>query len=129
MRYPGWARAVPGMMGGLLLAAGLFQVSPWKAHMLARCRERPGPGDATPADVATALQWGLRLGLRCCLSCAGLVVILLVLGVMDLGAMGIVTAAITLERLAPAGLRVAEAIGCVTAGAGVILITQAVGFA
>jgi hypothetical protein len=40
--------------------------------------------------------------------------ILLVVGVMDLRAMATVAAAITLERLAPAGERVARAIGAVS---------------
>jgi predicted metal-binding membrane protein len=54
-------------------------------------------------------------------------VILLVIGVMDLRAMAIVTAAITAERLVPAGERVARAIGAVTVGAGLILAARAAG--
>jgi predicted metal-binding membrane protein len=54
-------------------------------------------------------------------------VILLVIGVMDLRAMTLVTAAITVERLAPAGERVARAIGTVVVGAGLVLIVRAVG--
>jgi predicted metal-binding membrane protein len=54
-------------------------------------------------------------------------VILLVIGVMNLLAMTVVTAAISVERLAPAGERVARAIGAVVAGAGVLLIVQAAG--
>jgi predicted metal-binding membrane protein len=53
--------------------------------------------------------------------------ILLVIGVMDLRAMAVVTAAITIERLAPAGERVARAIGAVVVGAGLLLIAQAAG--
>jgi len=52
--------------------------------------------------------------------------ILLALGVMDLGAMAVVTAAITAERLAPAGGRVARAIGALAAGAGLFLIGRAI---
>ena len=78
-----------------------------------------------PADVDAAWRHGLRLGLHCSYSCAGLTAILLVLGVMDLRAMVVVTAAITLERLAPAGERVARAIGAVIVGAGLFLIARA----
>jgi predicted metal-binding membrane protein len=53
--------------------------------------------------------------------------ILLVIGVMDLRAMAVVTTAITVERFAPAGERVARAIGVVTVGAGLVLIAQAAG--
>jgi predicted metal-binding membrane protein len=50
--------------------------------------------------------------------------ILLVIGVMDLRA-AVVAAAITIERLAPAGERVARTIGAVVVGAGLFLIARA----
>jgi predicted metal-binding membrane protein len=67
----------------------------------------------------------LRLGVHCSQCCAGLMVILLVIGVMNLRAMAIVMAAITVERLAPDGERVARAIGVVLVGAGLFLIARA----
>ena len=70
---------------------------------------------------------GLRLGLHCSQCCAGPIVILLVTGVMDLRAMAVVAAAITVERLAPAGEHVARAIGVVAIGAGVFLIARTAG--
>jgi len=51
--------------------------------------------------------------------------ILLGLGVMNLRAMAVVAAAITFERLAPAGERVARATGAVALGAGLVLIARA----
>jgi predicted metal-binding membrane protein len=48
--------------------------------------------------------------------------VLLVVGVMDLRAMALVTAAITAERLAPAGERVARGIGAIIVVAGGYLI-------
>jgi predicted metal-binding membrane protein len=53
--------------------------------------------------------------------------VLLVVGVMDLRAMALVTAAITVERLAPAGKSVARVLGAVVAGAGLFLIADASG--
>jgi predicted metal-binding membrane protein len=53
--------------------------------------------------------------------------ILLVIGVMDLRAMAVVAAVIAVERLVPAGERVARAIGAVVVGAGVLLIARATG--
>ena len=64
---------------------------------------------------------------HCSHCCAGLMAILLVIGVMDLRAMAVVAAAITVERLAPAGERVARAIGAVVVGAGLVLIARAAG--
>ena len=53
--------------------------------------------------------------------------ILLVIGVMDLWAMAVVAAAITVEHLTPTGERVAQAIGAVVVGAGLLLISRAAG--
>ncbi|HEX7941799.1 MAG TPA: DUF2182 domain-containing protein, partial [Gemmatimonadaceae bacterium] len=106
MRVPALARAVPLMVGVVVLGAGAFQLTAWKAHHLARCREASTPGPSMPADAATAWRYGLRFGVHCSLSCAGLTATVLAAGVMDLRAMAVVTAAITAERLTPAGARV-----------------------
>jgi predicted metal-binding membrane protein len=127
MQLPALARAVPIAVGVVVLIAGALQFTAWKAHHLACCREAPGRGRTLPADAGTAWRHGLRLGLHCVHCCAGLMVIVLVIGVMDLRAMAVVTAAITVERLAPAGERVAQATGAVVAGAGLFLIAQAAG--
>jgi predicted metal-binding membrane protein len=44
MQEPTLARAVPIVVGGVVLSAGALQFTPWKAHHLARCREMPGCG-------------------------------------------------------------------------------------
>jgi len=127
MQLPALARSAPISGGVIVLIAGLVQLSAWKAHHLACCREAPGRGSTLPADAGTAWRHGLRLGLHCSYCCASLTANLLVIGVMDLRAMAVVTAAITVERLAPAGERVARVIGAVVVGAGVILIARAAG--
>jgi predicted metal-binding membrane protein len=127
MQQQALARAVPIAVGVVVLMAGLLQRTAWKARHLACCREAPGVGRTLPADAGTAWRHGLRLGLHCSSCCSGLMVILLVVGVMDPGAMALVTAAMTLERLAPAGERVARATGAVAVGAGVFLIARAAG--
>jgi predicted metal-binding membrane protein len=127
MRQPALARAVPIAAGGVVLIAGILQLTAWKARHLACCREAPGRGHTLPADAGTAWRHGLSLGLHCSRCCAGQMAILLVLGVMDLRAMAVVAAAITVERLAPAGETVARALGAVAVGAGLFLIARAVG--
>ena len=119
------ARAVPIAVGVVVLIAGALQFTAWKAHHLACCRAAPGRGRTLPADAGSAWLHGLRLGLHCSYCCVGLMAILLVIGVMDLRAMAVVAAAITVERLAPAGERVARAIGAVVVGAGLFLIALA----
>jgi predicted metal-binding membrane protein len=126
MRQPALARAVPLAAGLVVLLAGALQLSAWKAHHLACCREASGDRTLT-AGAGTAWRHGLRLGRHCSYCCAPTMTILLVIGVMDLRAMVVVTAAMTAERLAPAGRRVARAIGAVAVGAGLILIARAAG--
>jgi predicted metal-binding membrane protein len=127
MQLPALARAVPIAVGVVVLIAGALQFTAWKAHHLACCREAPGRGRTLPADAGTAWRHGLCLGHHCSYCCAGLTVILLVIGVMDLRTMAVVAAAITFERLAPAGEYVARAIGAVVVVAGFFLIARAAG--
>lgn len=122
------SRAVPLAIGAVVFVAGALQFTAWKARQLACCREAIGPV-RWPASAESAWRHGLRFGLRCGPCCANLMVILLVLGVMDLGAMAVVTAAITIERLTPAGERLAPAIGAVAVGGGLLLIVRAAGLA
>jgi predicted metal-binding membrane protein len=152
MQHSALSRAVPIAVGVIVLIAGACQFTAWKAYHLACCREssafargypserrrdlavtafgrRGGPerGRALPADAGTAWRHGMRLGLHCSCCSAGLTAILLAMGVMDLRVMAVVTTAITAERLAPAGERVARAIGIIFVCAGVLLLAQAAG--
>jgi len=127
MQLPALARAAPIAVGVVVLIAGALQFTGWKARHLACCREGSGRGCALPSDAGTAWRHGLRLGLHCGYCCGGLTAILLVIGVMDLRVMAVVTAAITIERLAPDGERVARAIGSVVVGAGLLLMVRAAG--
>jgi predicted metal-binding membrane protein len=125
MQHPALACIVPIAIGVVVLVAGALQFTGWKGRHLACCREAPGRAHPLPADGGTALRNGLRLGLHCTHCCVGLMAILLVIGVMDLRAMAAVAAAITLERLAPGGERVARVIGAVVVVAGLFLIARA----
>ena len=127
MQQPALARAVPIAVGVIVLIAGFFQFTAWKARHLACCLETPGRSRTLPADGGTAWRQGLRIGLHCSLCCAGLMAILLVIGVMNLRAMAVVATVITVERLVPASERVARAIGAVGVGTGLFLIARAAG--
>jgi predicted metal-binding membrane protein len=123
------ARAVPLAASVVVLLAGALQFSRWKARHLTSCRQAPGASSMLLADAASAWRHGLRFGLDCSYSCAGLTAILLVVGVMDLRAMALVTTAITAERLAPAGERVARAIGAIVVVMGLFSTARAAGLA
>lgn len=124
MESPALARAAPAATAAVVLLAGALQFTAWKARQLA-CAQQPPAQAALRADAGTAWRHGLRLGLQCCACCAGLTAILLAVGVMDLRVMAAVTAAITFERLAPAGEWVARGIGALSLGAGVLLLARA----
>jgi predicted metal-binding membrane protein len=126
MQVPALARAVPVALGAVVAIAGVLQFTAWKARHLACCRQAVGCACVLPADSAFALRNGVRLGFHCVHCCAGLTAMLLALGVMDLRAMGVVTAAITLERLAPRGELIARVIGAVIVTVGLALIVTAV---
>lgn len=127
MHVPALARAVPMAIGVVVVLAGLLQLTSWKAAQLACCHHLSLREQILPADVGAALRLGFRQGVRCSRCCAGLMTVLLVCGVMDLRAMILVTAATTLERIAPTGQRVAQVIGGVIIVAGVLLIGRAAG--
>ena len=127
MRTPVLARTVPIAGCAVVFIAGALQFTAWKAHHLDCCRQTTSCDGTLPANAGNAWRHGLRLGLHCCYCCAGPTAVLLVLGVMDLRAMAVVTAAITAERLAPAGALIARLIGGVAIAAGVLLIVHAVG--
>jgi predicted metal-binding membrane protein len=127
MELPALARAVPLAVAVIVLIAGALQFTAWKARRLACCRNTPGRCLMLSANAATAWRHGLCLGLHCSYCCAGLTMILLVAGAMDLRVMAAVTAAITVERLAPRGERMARVIGVGIVGAGVLLMARAVG--
>ena len=122
MQHATLARAVPVASAVIVLIAGSLQFTTWKARHLSGCREMRH--DMLPATASTALRHGISLGLRCVYCCANLTAILLVIGVMDLRAMGVATAAITAERLSPFGGRVARTTGGLIVAAGLILIVR-----
>src|SRR5258706_8769193 len=93
MRWPSLARAVPLASGGLLVLAGIVQLTPWKARQLGVCR--------SPMACATSWQHGLHFGRHCAFCCSPLMAALLVLGVMDLRVMLAIAIAITIERVVP----------------------------
>jgi predicted metal-binding membrane protein len=126
MREPALARAVPLATGLIVVAAGATQFTAWKERQLARCRDAPACRRTRPLDAGSAWQQGFELGIRCVRCCLGPTAILLACGVMDLRAMAVVTAAITAERLSPAGTRVARATGAIIVATGLVLIATGI---
>jgi predicted metal-binding membrane protein len=116
---PATARLVPIALSFVVAAMGAVQCSKWKARQLDHCRRHESRG-AHRAGAWSAWRHGVRLGRDCVRCCANLMAIQLVFGMMDLRAMAVVTAAITLERVAPSGARVARVTGALALVAGAV---------
>jgi predicted metal-binding membrane protein len=103
----------------LLVVAGLHQVLPLKRACLRRCRNPlaflRGHADERPLVV------GIKHGALCVGCCAGLMVVLLALGMMSIVWMTAIGAAILSEKVLPAGERIAAVTGAGLIGAGVMV--------
>jgi len=97
-----WDEGGPYVAGGLVVAAGLYELTPLKRRSLHRCR-RPEHGGG-------AFGSGLAHGVACVGSSAGLMVALFALGVMSLFWMAVVAAAIFAEKVLPRGVRLSRAV-------------------
>ena len=96
-----WNRGGPYAAGAVVVAAGLYELTPFKRLSLRRCRSAP-PG-------RNAFRSGLAHGLDC-VSCSGaLMAVLFVLGAMSLVWMAVVAVAIFAEKVLPRGPRLAHA--------------------
>jgi predicted metal-binding membrane protein len=99
-----WDRAGPYVAGGVIVAAGLYEVTPLKGARLRRCRAR------AHSTGEGALRAGVANGLDCVCCCLGLMAVLFALGVMSVLWMAVVAAVIFAEKVLPHGLGVARAV-------------------
>ena len=109
--------------GAVLVAAGLYQLSPLKQVCLGKCRSpfsfvlnswRDGYGGA--------FQMGLAHGAYCLGCCWLLFVILFPLGMMNIAALALVTALIYAEKALPVGPRVTRVAAAALLAYGVIVL-------
>jgi predicted metal-binding membrane protein len=100
------------LSGGVLIAAGFYQVSPWKNACLAHCRSptefltrhwRPG--------ATGAFRLGVLHGAYCVGCCWMLMALLFVGGVMNLVWIGVLAALVLAEKAMPGGHRLGHVIG------------------
>ncbi|HEX7074039.1 MAG TPA: DUF2182 domain-containing protein [Hyphomicrobiaceae bacterium] len=101
---PAMTSASNRLSGMLLVAAGVYQLTPLKDLCLSKCRNpvqfflthwRPGAGGA--------LQMGITQGAYCLGCCWLLMLLLFVVGVMNLAWVALIAAFVFLEKLLPAG--------------------------
>src|SRR5947199_8682452 len=110
--------------GVVLLVAGSLQLTGWKVRQVARCWEALACADSARVNGRGAWHQGLRLGAHCSLCCSAYMILLLLSGMMNLGVMALVAAAITIERVSPAPRRVARAAEVVIILTAAVLLTS-----
>lgn len=86
-----WDEGGPYAAGGVIVAAGVYELTPLKQLYLRRCR--------TPAPRS-----GLAYGLECIICCAGLMAVLFALGVMSILWMAVLAGVIFVEKVLPHGV-------------------------
>ena len=126
------ANQVPWLManaarigGGVLVVAGLYQLSPLKRSCLAKCR--------TPLDFVLSswrdgylgsFRMGLEHGIYCLGCCWLLFVIFFPLGMINVAAMAVVTILIFAEKSFPMGQRIAQVAALLLIAYGVLVIVM-----
>src|SRR5262245_30038554 len=97
-----WDSGGPYVAGGVIVAAGLYQLTPLKDACLRRCRSPLGfLLTAWRPGRLGSLQMGIEHGAWCVGCCWGLMAALFALGVMSIGWMVMVAALIAIEKLLP----------------------------
>jgi predicted metal-binding membrane protein len=119
--YAAFRSGVSTEVAGLLIvAAGVYELTPLKRRSLRRCRD--------PEGSEGAFRSGIAHGFDCVGSSAGLMVALFALGVMSILWMVVVAAAIFAEKVLPHGPLVSRgvALGLLVLGAGVAISPETV---
>jgi predicted metal-binding membrane protein len=106
-----WDDRGPYVAGAVIVAAGIYELTPVKRRSLRRCRGARHPG--------SALRSGLAHGVDCVGCSGGLMVVLFVLGVMSLFWMALVAVAVFAEKVLPHGSRVATALAAALVALGI----------
>jgi predicted metal-binding membrane protein len=106
-----WDKRGPWVVGAVIIAAGIYELTPLKRTSLRRCRSARHP--------ESPLRSGLAHGLDCVGCSGGLMAVLFVLGVMSLLWMALVAVAIFAEKVLPHGARLASPLAVALVALGV----------
>lgn len=113
----------PYLAAALLIATGLYQLTPLKQACLNHCR---GPLSFLAAHwragIGGAFRMGVAHGAYCLGCCAALMLLLFVGGVMNLIWIAALTLLVAVEKLAPFGAAVAKATGVALIAGGAVLL-------
>jgi predicted metal-binding membrane protein len=97
-----WDEAGRWLTGGIIVAAALYQLTPWKQACLVKCRSpMMFLAERWRRGRAGALELGARHGTWCLGCCWALMAALFAVGVMSVGWMALIAAFIAGEKLLP----------------------------
>jgi predicted metal-binding membrane protein len=120
---PMTGRLTPMLGAVVVIAAGIYQLTPLKSVCLRHCRS---PFDFVlnhwRDGASGALRMGLEHGLYCLGCCWLLMALMFAAGIMSLLCMAVIAVFILLEKLLPAGTWLARAGGLAMLGFGVYLL-------
>ena len=109
----------------VILAVGVYQLSPWKQACLRNCVSVSG-SEARDASFAGSAKLGLRYGAYCLGCCWALMALLFVAGLMNLFWVAAIALWLTAEKLFPFGGYLARVAGAALAAWGATLLALAV---
>lgn len=114
----------PKLAGVILIAAGLYQLTPLKRACLAQCQSPLGFLMSHWRDGKSgAFQMGLRHGTYCLGCCWALMCVLFAVGVMNLAWVAVLATFVLLEKIGPPGTFVSR-VGGLLMIAGAIWVAQ-----
>jgi len=110
------------LSGGILAAAGVYQLTPFKGACLTHCRSPLGFLMSHWRDgTSGAVRMGIEHGTYCLGCCWALMGVLFVVGVMNLGWVAALAIFVLVEKIGPAGVWVARAAGVAMVAAGALV--------
>jgi predicted metal-binding membrane protein len=123
MLSPAMSASSPHLAGAILIAAGMYQLTPYKGACLARCRSPLGFFMTSWRDGNIgALRMGAGHGGYCLGCCWAVMCVLFVVGVMNLLWVAALSVFVLFEKVGPAGAAVARVAGAVMIVAGVLVV-------
>ena len=98
----------PAAAGAVVIAAGVYELTPLKRYFRRRCRE--------------SVRSGMAFGLCCAGSSVGLMLMLVVLGVMSILWMAVLAVVAVAQKLLPAKAAIDVPLGLAIIGLGVLIL-------
>lgn len=119
---PGLRAYGPALGGGLLVLAGLYQLTPLKYLCLTQCRSPLGfLLQHWRKGMWGAFLMGFHHGAFCLGCCWSLMAVMFVMGTMNLLWMGILALVIFMEKIVPHGVALGKGVGIALIGLGLLL--------